>query len=321
MARIKYYYDTEKCRYERVQVKPRDVLISILGFLSLAFLFALGLTFSYYQFFPSPEEIRLRDENNELRHDFGLMEKEMNSLSEFASILEKQDKEAYRTVYEIERPETIFKRIEHKDYLSQVATISSCKKFIGTKLHKLDSLKQRLHTQNQSYTELLAVVKNKKQYFSNLPAFFPVAKSQGRLASGFGYRRHPIYRDRRFHKGIDFAAPRGTPIYATGNGKIKTIKSKRVGYGNQVVIDHGFGFQTRYAHMKKILVKPGQEIQRGEQIGTVGNTGASTGPHVHYEVIKNNKVVNPIYYFFNDLSEEEYQEILSKAKLENKSLS
>ena len=128
-------------------------------------------------------------------------------------------------------------------------------------------------------------------------------------------------RVKRFHKGIDFSAPRGTPIYATGGGKIVQIENKRSGYGKNIIIDHGFGFKTRYAHMQKMDVKVGQIVKRGDQIGTVGNTGSSTGPHVHYEVYKNGKVVNPVYYFFNDLSEEEYEDILDKSRLENQSMS
>ena len=154
-----------------------------------------------------------------------------------------------------------------------------------------------------------------------IPAIQPVSnKELRRIASGFGYRYHPIYKTLRMHTGMDFSAPRGTPIYATGNGKVKSTKRKS-GYGKTCVVDHGFGYKTLYGHMSKIIVKRGQKVKRGEIIGYVGSTGTSTSPHLHYEVRINDKPVNPVHYFFNDLSPEEYEKVIEISSRINQSLS
>lgn len=321
MARIKYYYDTEKCRYERLEVKSKDVLLSVFGFLSLAFLLAIGLTFLYYQYFPSPQQKLLESQHNILSNRYITLEKELNKLDKQVIALEEQDKQVYRTIFEISPPNKDSFNLEKIDY-GNITDIASARSLIQNKLNKINKLRNKIAYQNASYKELLNVAKDKEKFFSNQPAIQPVEnKNLKRLASGFGYRMHPILRVRRFHKGIDFSAPRGTPIYATGGGKIYKIENKKSGYGKNIIIDHGYGYKTRYAHMQKMDVKVGQTVKRGDQIGTVGNTGSSTGPHVHYEVYKDGKVVNPVYYFFNDLSEEEYEEILRQSTLENQSMS
>lgn len=139
------------------------------------------------------------------------------------------------------------------------------------------------------------------------------------MASGYGYRIHPIYKVRKLHTGTDFSAPTGTPIYATGDGKVSTYKRSRAGYGNHIVIDHGYGYQTLYAHMSKVDVKRGQKVKRGDVIGYIGSSGRSTAPHLHYEVIKDGRKINPINYFFNDLSPEEYEMMLELSSHSNQS--
>lgn len=321
MARIKYYYDTEKCRYERLEVKTKDVILSIFGFLSLAFLLAIAMTLVYYQYFPSPQQKILESKHDILMSKYGSLNKELNAVNEKLTYLEEQETEVYRTIYAIAPPVKDSFRVNKIDY-STITDISSAGNLIQTTLNKINKLRNQISYQSASYKELLAVAKDKEKFFSNQPAIQPIAnKNLKRLASGFGYRMHPILRVRKFHKGIDFSAPRGTPIYATGGGKVYKIENKKSGYGTNIIIDHGYGFKTRYAHMQRTDVKVGQTLKRGDQIGTVGNTGASVGPHVHYEVYKNGKVVNPVYYFFNDLTEEEYEDILEKSKLENQSLS
>ena len=185
--------------------------------------------------------------------------------------------------------------------------------------NKVDELTFLVNIQGKSFDELSKLAKNKTAFLAAIPAIQPISnKDLTRMASGYGYRIHPIFKTHKFHSGIDFTAPRGTPIYATGNGTIKTAENTN-GYGNHVVIYHGFGYSSLYAHMSKMAAKPGRQVKRGELIGYVGSTGTSTAPHVHYEVIKGNRKINPINYFFNDLTESEYQAIRELATREGQS--
>jgi murein DD-endopeptidase MepM/ murein hydrolase activator NlpD len=187
---------------------------------------------------------------------------------------------------------------------------------------KVDALKRQLYVQSVSYDEVTDLALQKEEYWASIPAIQPVTNEElNLLASGFGMRVHPILKVRKMHQGVDFAAPKGTPIYATGDGVVKSVKTVFGGYGKHVEIDHGFGFVTRYAHMNDFKVKRGQKIKRGDQIGTVGNTGSSTAPHVHYEIMKDGRFINPVNYFFKDLTPEEYDRILELAGKENQSLS
>ncbi len=320
MARIRYYYDTEKCRYERVEVKARAIILNILGFLSMAFLLAVGMTFLYYKYFPSPKYTFLKSKYDILTSNYTKLDKDLADINQALYLLEEQDREVYRTVYEVEPPVKDSFRLKKVDY-GKITDIIEVRNLVLSKLDKIHQLKEKILYQDKSYIELLAIAKDKEKFLSSQPAIQPVSnKTLKRLASGFGWRTHPVYKVKKFHKGIDFTASRGTPIFATGSGKVFRIEHKLTGYGTNVIIDHGFGYKTRYAHMQKVYVKKGQKLKRGDEIGEVGSTGTSTGPHVHYEVYKNGKVVNPVYYFFNDLSEEEYEEILRQANIENQSM-
>jgi murein DD-endopeptidase MepM/ murein hydrolase activator NlpD len=174
--------------------------------------------------------------------------------------------------------------------------------------------------QEKSYAEIDDLVKNKQKMLASIPAIQPVAnKDLKRIASGFGYRIDPIYKTVKYHAGLDFSAPSGTPIYATGDGVVEDASMSDVGYGNHVVIKHGYGYKTLYGHMLRIKVKAGQSVKRGDVLGWVGSTGKSTGPHCHYEVMKNGEKVDPVYFFFNDLSPEEFDRMLKIARSGNQS--
>ncbi len=185
----------------------------------------------------------------------------------------------------------------------------------------LDVLSKQLVVQSKSLDEIVALAKNKEELLASIPAIQPVAnKDLKRMASGYGYRIHPIYKTRKFHWGMDFSAPKGTPVYATGNGTIEKVKRSRRGYGNQVKINHGFGYVTFYAHLQKYTVRKNQKVKRGDLIGYVGTSGTSTAPHLHYEVIKGKRKLNPVYFYFSDLTPEEYDRMLEMASQENQSL-
>jgi murein DD-endopeptidase MepM/ murein hydrolase activator NlpD len=178
----------------------------------------------------------------------------------------------------------------------------------------------RINVQKRSYKELEGLMNNKEKILAATPAIQPVSnKDLSRIASGFGYRIDPVYKSIKMHAGLDFAAPQGTPIYATANGRIKTSGYSSGGYGNHVVIDHGYGYETLYGHMVRVKARAGQQVTRGEIIGYVGTTGKSTGPHCHYEVHKNGNKIDPVYFFYNDLSPQQFDELLKRAQASNQS--
>ena len=185
---------------------------------------------------------------------------------------------------------------------------------------KFDILTKQLYIQSKSFDQVIELTKNKNDMLSSIPAIQPVSnKDLGRMASGFGYRIDPIYKTRKFHAGMDFSAKTGTPIYATGNGKVFRVRKSKRGYGNHVIIDHGYGYKTLYAHMSKSSVKKNQKVNRGDIIGYVGNTGKSVAPHLHYEVHKDGKKVNPINFYYNDLSANEYEKMIEISNQSNQS--
>jgi len=189
-------------------------------------------------------------------------------------------------------------------------------------LHEnVDKLQRKLYIESKSQDEIVDFVESKEKLFAAIPAIQPIANKQLiALASGFGLRFHPVYKVKKMHTGIDFAAPIGTPIYATADGNVSAVEVRFSGYGKTIEIDHGFGYNTRYAHMHEFTVRKGQHVKRGELIGYVGNTGLSTAPHLHYEVILNGVRINPVHYFFNDLTPAEYEKIVELASIENQSL-
>ena len=189
-----------------------------------------------------------------------------------------------------------------------------------TTTERLDIITKQLYIQSKSFDEVVKLAKNKEQLISSIPAIMPINnKDLRRQPGGFGWRTHPIYKTPEFHPGMDFAAEQGTPIYATGDGVVETADANAQGYGNHVVINHGFGYQTLYGHMSKMAVKVGKKIKRGELVGYVGSTGLSTAPHIHYEVIKNGEKVNPINFYFNDLTPEQYQVMLEMSSKSSQS--
>jgi murein DD-endopeptidase MepM/ murein hydrolase activator NlpD len=188
-------------------------------------------------------------------------------------------------------------------------------------IDQLNNLSVRTSFQDKSYVEITSMVKNKEKLLRAIPAIQPVSnKNLSRVASGFGYRIDPLYKDYRLHAGLDFTAPSGTPIYATADGVVQIAGFNTDGYGNKVVINHGFGYQTLYGHMARVKAKAGQSVKRGEVIGYIGNTGKSTGPHCHYEVIKRGMKVDPVYYFYNDLTPAQFDRILKAAAANKQSL-
>ena len=238
----------------------------------------------------------------------------MRTLQDQLSTLEKRDNEVYRSIFEQNPlPDSArAKLVEKQKELDKVRVMSDdvIGKDIAAQLNNLDA---RITYQTTSYKGIEKLIKNQDAKLASIPAIQPLSNKQlTRIASGFGMRIHPIYGIAKMHNGLDFTAPQGTPIYATGDGQVTTA-GMGSGTGNHVIINHGYGYETEYMHMVRIKAKPGQRIKRGEVIGWVGNTGASTGPHCHYEVHINGNPVDPVYFFFNDLNAEEFDRLLKIA--------
>ena len=323
MARIKYYYDTETCRYERVKTSNSDVFINSLGILCLCLIFGAGLATAWVAYFPSEKEIALKKENEELLLHYDKMNGELESLQQWVFDLQERDDNMYRVIYEAE-PVPYSVRTAGRGGVDRYSDILeqnlSQEELIVTAHRKIDLIKRKMYVQSSSYDELVDLAKDKTEMLASIPAIQPIHnKDLKRFASGFGYRIHPIYKVRKMHTGVDFTAPTGTPIFSSGDGKIIKVDRKTRGYGWEVEIDHGYNYITKYAHMSKIDVRVGEKVKRGQIIGEVGSTGTSTAPHLHYEVIYKGKKVNPVHYFFNDLSPAQYDEITKQAAIENQS--
>ena len=324
MARIKYYYDTESCRYERIRTSKWDIFINSLAFLTVATVIATGLVFGYMVYFESPEELQLRKENQELLMYYNLMGKDMESISQVLQSMQERDDDIYRVIFGVN---PLADEIRTggtggaNKYRALMEKGLSREALIVSDLQKIDALKKQMYIQTKSYDEIVELAKNKEDFLAALPAIQPVSNEElKRLSSGFGYRIDPYLKTRRKHPGVDFSLEVGNPVHATGDGKVKFTKSSLSGYGKQVHIDHVFGYETKYGHLDKILVKKGQRLKRGDLIGYSGHSGKSTAPHLHYEVIKNGVKVNPIHYFSRDLSADEYEEILRLASIENQAM-
>ena len=324
MARIKYYYDTESCKYERVKVSTWDIVLNASGFIALAMVLALGIYYVVSVNFKSPVEAQLEKENQEFELHNKLMMDQLDEVSKMLSSLQERDDNVYRVIFEAEPIPSSIRNAgvggvnRYKDLMDKGL---EREELILEGYKKMDKLKKQMYIQTKSYDELIEMASKKEEFFASIPAIQPVSNRElKRLSSGFGWRTDPILKTRKMHKGVDFAAPRGTPVYTTGNGVVKKVKSSITGYGKQIEIDHGYGYVTKYAHLNAFNVKKGQKVRRGECIGYVGNTGKSTAAHLHYEVIKDNIKVNPVYYFYQDLNPSEYEEILRLASIENQSL-
>ena len=273
----------------------------------------LGMIFFYVflYFYPSPREASLMQYNRNLTAQMEVLEQQVNQMQIIMSDLSQRDDNLYRAILGAE-PIPLSTRMGAAQQLSYYDSLA---RMTNTQLaadlqRKVDLLEKELYVQACSYDEILELAKNQEARMENIPAIQPVLnKDLKRMASGYGWRVDPVYHIRRFHEGMDFSAPIGTDIFATGNGVV-TYAGWKQGYGQTVEIDHGFGYSTRYAHCHKLFVRPGKKVKRGDVIALVGNTGKSTGPHVHYEVHFNGKAIDPRNFYFYDLSPEDYDKMV-----------
>lgn len=321
MAKTKFRFNTETLEYEKVTSNYWAIAAKAFGFISLAAVLGmLGVMFSF-QWLSSPNEKILKNELSVYKTQLKVLGKKTETMETQLTDLAKMDDEVYREIFGAPPIDDNIRNagVGGVDKYASLDQLTNSKKL--KELHsKLDNMGNQLNVQGKSYDELIRLAKEKSKMLASIPAIQPIPnKNLRRVASGFGYRVDPIYKTRKMHTGIDFTAPRGTKIYATGDGKVELVKHARWGYGKHVVINHGYGYKTLYGHCSRINVKQGQRVKRGQLIALVGSTGKSTGPHLHYEVHKNNKKVNPVGYFYNDLTGDQYEEILRLSSNSNQS--
>ncbi|KPK80800.1 MAG: peptidase M23 [Bacteroides sp. SM23_62_1] len=312
MPKSKYKYNTESLKYDKIRTSFGTKTLIFFSYLSIIVMMAVILNVIYSSFFDTAKEKRLIRENNQLLFQYEVLNKQITNLESVLEDIENRDDNIYRTIFNAEPiPKSVrdagFGGVNRYEYLEGY---DHSYIVIETR-NRLDQLAKAIYVQSKSYDEVIELAKNREDQLACLPAIQPISnKDLTRTASGWGYRIHPIYKIRKFHYGMDFTAPTGTEVYATGNGKIIQVEWSRRGLGNHIIIDHGYGYKTLYAHLNGFNVKLGQQVKRGDVIGFVGSTGLSTAPHLHYEIHLNNKKVNPINYYFNDLTPEEYDRMI-----------
>mgnify|MGYP001257743441 FL=1 len=322
MAKIKYYYDTKTLSYKPIKLNSGEKIKGYFIFFLSSVLLSFFIFLIFYQFFDSPKEKKLKLEIQNLTSQYEVIDKNMKQVEIVLDEIQDRDDNIYRVIFEADPiPTSIRKQgFGGVNRYEKLLGLSNSELMINTS-KKIDQLTKQLYLQSKSFDEVIDLAKNKSNMLASIPAIQPVAnKDLKRMASGYGYRIHPIYKTRKMHYGMDFSAKTGTEIYSTGDGIVSKVKRSKRGYGNYVKINHGFGYETLYAHMSKYIVKKGQKVKRGEIIGFVGNSGISTAPHLHYEVRKDNKKINPVNFYYNDLSPEEYEKMLEISLQSNQSL-
>ena len=322
MKKIKYFFNTHTLRFEKIEVPLKVRLLQTIGFILASI--AVGVLFVaiLFQYIDSPKEKLLRQQNTAYKESYAVLQERIKQLELQMVELEQRDNEVYRSIFEA-TPIPDSARVKEMLVKNEIRLIQSLSNTALTDniRNQLNNLSLRMSFQGQSFAEITTMVKNKEKLLRAIPAIQPVSnRNLKRVASGFGYRIDPLYKDSRLHAGLDFSAPTGTPIYATADGEVQIAGFNTDGYGNKVVINHGYGFQTLYAHMVRVTANVGQSVKRGEVIGYVGSTGKSTGSHLHYEVIKRGTKVDPVYYFYNDLTPAQFDRLLKEAAANKQSL-
>ncbi len=312
MAKHSYKYNEESLSYVKVKHTRGKKLLNFSTYFLASVVLAIVYWVVFYAFFDSPKEKGLKRQISELKLNYELIQEDFKNAEAVLSDLQQRDDNIYRTIFETEpiHPSVREAGVGGSNNYQNLESLENSEIVINVKKN-LDKIMKKIYVQSVSYDEVINLAKNKEEMLAALPAIQPIAnKDLKRTASGWGYRIHPIYKIRKFHYGMDFTASTGTEIYATGDGTVSRVQSIKRGYGNNITLDHGFGYKTLYAHMSKFNVKEGQKVKRGDVIGYVGNSGTSTAPHLHYEVHRNNKQVNPVNYYFEDLSAQEYDKMI-----------
>ncbi|MGI6321498.1 MAG: M23 family metallopeptidase [Bacteroidales bacterium] len=321
MAKRKYHFNPISLSFEEKKLSIKDYIYKILGYLATGVAFSTVVIFFAYFFFDSPKEKRYKREMEQYELQLSMINHRLDKMGLALNEIQNRDDQVYRAIFEAEPIPSAVREagIGGADYYNQYKDLNYSELLEEINM-KLDKTASRIYVQTKSLDEIVELTRNKNKMLASIPAIIPIRNGKNKIISGFGMRFHPILKVRRMHTGIDITSPRNTPVYASGDGVVAKSGTMS-GYGIAVQINHGYGYQSLYAHLSKSAVRAGQKVKRGELIGYVGNTGLSVSPHLHYEVIKNNVKVNPVNFFFNDLTPEEFEEVLEIASRENQSLS
>ncbi len=315
MKNPKYKFNPESLSFDKISLGVRDILLRTLAILIGSVMIAVVFNFLYGLFFDTPKEKALKREIEQLTLQYELIHREMANLEKVIEHLQETDDNLYRTIFGAEpiQPTQRQAGIGGVNRYDELEGYNNSRLVIET-ARRLDDIRKDVYVQSKSFDELILLSREKENMLRSIPAIIPIStKDLTRIASGFGLRIHPIYKISKFHAGMDFTAPLGTEVYSSGDGTIESVNSGLRGMGNYVVINHGFGYSSLYAHLDSYSVKPGQKVHRGDVIGYVGNTGLSIAPHLHYEIKLNGLNVDPVNYFFNDLSAAEYEKMIEIA--------
>lgn len=311
----KFIFNTETLSFEPKKISVKDAFKSIIPHLFVTLMFGSILGYTLFNNIQTPELKNLRRQNAQLMSNFQVLSHQINNQSARLLVLENQDDNTYRSVLGLKPIPKATRMLGFGGNTnSKSLNFFSNSQIVSGLSAKSFSINNRIKLEAESYNLILNMVKDRDKMLSCIPSVCPLTKKDLKhIGSGFGYRMHPILHVMKMHTGVDLSASKGTPVYATGDGIILRADASSGGYGNCIRVNHGYSYQTLYAHLSKILVVPGQVVKRGQLIGLVGSTGRSTAPHLHYEVRINNKPVNPMNYFYNDMTEEEYEIMINNA--------
>lgn len=315
MTPAKYKFNPDSLSFDKIRLGYKAVLLRFLAYFVGSVFIAIIYGLLYAIFFDSPKEKALLREIDQLTIQYEMMNKDLDNVEKVIGHLEQTDDNLYRTIFEAEPiPATLREGgIGGVNRYKELEGYDNSKIVIET-TKRLDKIRKHVYIQSRSFDDLIILAKEKEVMLASFPAIMPIANDDlTRTASGFGMRIHPYYKISKFHSGMDFTAPLGTDIYVTGDGVVESIIQEKRGYGNHIIINHGFGYKTVYAHLDRFNVRRGQKVKRGDVIGFVGNTGMSLAPHLHYEVHLNDAAVDPSNYYFNDLTAEEYDRMIEIA--------
>ncbi len=322
MSKIKYYYDSDTLSYRKIERKKRNTIKFASLFIFGSAIFGFLFVFLASQYVESPKEKALKRELQNMELQYGLLNKKMDEAEKVLTNVEERDNNIYRLYFEANPiPEE-----QRRAGFGGINRYKDLEGFDNSRLivnsnRRMDVLQKQIVVQSKSLDEIANLAEDKAKFLATIPAIQPVKNEDlKRMASGYGYRSDPFTKVRKFHYGMDFTSPRGTPIYATGDGVVKRADNSAAGYGKHIRIDHGYGYMSLYAHMYKYNVRKNQKVKRGDIIGFVGSTGRSQAPHLHYEIFKDKERINPLNFYYGSLSAEEFDELLQRASVENQSL-
>lgn len=321
MAKVKYYYDPKTLSYRKIDKGPAYRFRQTLIYLASASLMGLVFYLLADNFIDSPKEKRLRRELENMKIQYAILDERMDQQALVLRDLQERDDNIYRVIFEAEPiPSSVrqagFGGVNRYRKLAGYEN----SELIKETAQRLDKLTKQIYVQSKSFDDIIKMAEDKSKFLASIPAIQPVANEElRRMASGYGWRIDPFTKARKMHYGMDFSAETGTPIYATGDGRVQRADSRSSGFGRHIRIDHGYGYLTIYAHLSEYNVQVGQKVKRGEIIGFVGNTGRSRGPHLHYEVHLNGRKLNPVNYYYGELTPEEFSTIIDMASQNNQS--